>query len=209
MRENKKVIDISFCLDQSIIGKREKGKGLKYTRIDFALSRGMIPLIYSFSEYLLNAHPAAGSILGLGRRNEEVREGLSFHRAIFWWKEIVINLRTNKNDAGEGDEVGRGKMLEEHVWLALVSGRGMTVISDQSPEGCDGSGTWRAEESGSRLREKQVQRPWKRKDYPLFCWRGSKKPWWAKGPQGAYRWGWKSPQSRPSTWLGFLSRVQE
>lgn len=83
-RENKKVIDISFCLDQSIIGKREKGKGLKYTRIDFALSRGMIPLIYSFSEYLLNAHPAAGSILGLGRRNEEVREGLSFHRAIFW-----------------------------------------------------------------------------------------------------------------------------
>ena len=83
-RENKKVIDISFCLDQSNIGKREKGKGLKYTRIDFALSRGMIPLIYSFSEYLLNAHPAAGSILGLGRRNEEVREGLSFHRAIFW-----------------------------------------------------------------------------------------------------------------------------
>lgn len=68
-------------------------------------------------------------------------------------------MRTNKNDVGEGDEVGRGKMLEEHVWLALVFGRGMTVISDQSPEGCDGSGTWRAEESGSRLREKQVQRP--------------------------------------------------
>lgn len=68
-------------------------------------------------------------------------------------------MRTNKNDAGEGDEADRGKMREEHVWPALVSGRGMAVISDQSPEGCDRSGTWRAEESGSTLREKQVQRP--------------------------------------------------
>ena len=208
-RENKKVIDICFCLDQSNIGKREEGKGLEHTRIDFALSLRVVPFIYSFNEYLLNAHHAAGSILGLSRRNEPVREGLSFHRAIFWWRQIVINLKTNKNDAGEGDEAGRGKTLEAHFWLALVSGRGRTVISDQSPEGYEGSVPWRAEESGSRLRGRQVQRPWERKDHPLFCWRGSKKPWWAKGPWGAYRWGWKSPQSRLSTWLGFLSRVQE
>lgn len=138
-RENKKVIDISFCPDQSNIGKREEGKGLEHTRTDFASSLGVIPLIYSFSECLLNAHRASGSILGLSRRNEPVREGLSFHRAIFWWREIVINLKTNENAAGEGDKAGRGKTLEAHVWLALVSGRGRTVISDQSPEGCEGS----------------------------------------------------------------------
>jgi len=68
-------------------------------------------------------------------------------------------LKTNKNDAGEGDEAGRGKTLEALVWLALVSGRERTVISDQSPEGCEGSVPWRADESGSRLRGRQVQRP--------------------------------------------------
>lgn len=138
-RENKKVIDISFCPDQSNIGKREEGKGLgKHTRTDFASSLGVIPLIYSFSECLLNAHRGQASILGLSRRNEPVREGLSFTE--LYSGEGDCNKPENKWKRCRGSEyAGRGKTLEAHVWLAFGVWSGRTVISDQSPEGCEGS----------------------------------------------------------------------
>lgn len=121
----------------NLILEREEGKGLEHTRTDFASSLGVIPLIYSFSECLLNAHRASGSILGLSRRNEPVR-GVSAFTELYSGEGDCNKPETSKR-CREGRWLRQRQDAGAHVWLALVSGRGRTVISDQSPEGCEGS----------------------------------------------------------------------